>query len=157
MGIIQFKSEDVNDEISYRNEGGIYMVCDKNNNVETKLAEFAREHHEHGIQCGLKIANIAKEIHPQTVAVVPLYRSCIVVEQNDKEYKEGTAVIHAYADPHWLGGEIDIETLKSDRFHKVFYVQGLREGPVIIPVKDEELGDCAGIHVQMGDTQVVQE
>lgn len=128
------------------------MVCDKSNDVEAKLTEFAKEHHERGLQCGLKIANIAKEIHPQAVVVIPLYRSCIVVEQKDKEYKEGTAVIHAYADPHWLGGEIDIDTLKSDRFHKVFCVQGLREGPVIIPVDNEEVGECTGIHVQMCDT-----
>jgi hypothetical protein len=127
------------------------MVCDKSNNVETKLTEFMQEHHEHGIQCGLKIANLVKEIHPNAVAVIPLYRSCIAIVQKDKEYQDGTAVIHAYADPHWLGGEIDIETLKSDRFHKAFYVQGLREGPVVIPVNNEELEKCTDVHVQMCD------
>lgn len=128
------------------------MVCDARDNVEAKITEFVQEHHEHGIQCGLKIANLVKEIHPRAIAVIPLYRSCIAVEQGDKEYQDGNAIIHAYADPHWLGGEIDIETLKSDRFHKIFYMQGLREGPGIIPMNNEELGKCAGIHVQMCDT-----
>jgi hypothetical protein len=121
------------------------------NNVDAKLAEFAKEHQEHGLQCGLKIADMAKKIHPQAIVVIPLYRSCIAVVRGDKEQKEGTAIIHAYADPHWLGEDISIEALKSDRFHKIFFVQGLREGPVIIPVKDEELLECSGIHVQMGD------
>lgn len=122
-------------------------VADKDVRVE----QFAKEFHEHGIQCGLKIANLVKEIHPRAIAVVPLYRSCIVVVQGDEEHKDGAAVIHAYGDPHWLGGEIDIETLKSDRFHKVFYVQGLREGPEIIPVNEEEFGKYTKIPVHIGE------
>lgn len=105
--------------------------------ADTKVKEFAQEFHEHGIQCGLKIASLVKEIHPEAVAVVPLYRSCIAIIQGNGKYKDGNAVIHAYGDPHWLGGDIDIETLKSDRFHKMFYVHGLREGPDIIPVRED--------------------
>ena len=63
--------------------------------------------------------------------------SCIVMEQSKEQEEEGIAVVHAYADPHWLGGNMDIETLKSGQFHKVFHVQGLREGPEIIPMDNK--------------------
>ena len=96
--------------------------------VEKAVAEF----HKHGIGCGHEIAKVAREIHPNATVIVPLYRSCIVVEQSKEQEAEGIAIIHAYADPHWLGDDIEFETLKSDRFHKIFYVRGLREGPEII-------------------------
>lgn len=99
--------------------------------VQRRVEKFADEFHKHGIGCGQEISKIAMIIHPNAIAIIPLYRSCIVVEQNEEQKEEGTAVIHGYADPHWLGGDIDIETLKSDRFHKVFYVHGLRDGPEI--------------------------
>lgn len=110
---------------------------DKNKKVE----EFMEQHHEHGLECGEKISNIAKELHPDALTIVPLYRSCIVIKQSDQEREDGVCTIHSYADPHWLGGEIDIDTLKSDDFHFEFYVQGDRQGPVIInksPVKEDE-------------------
>lgn len=116
------------------------MVCDtcdqcpEDENLEKtekEVAQFVDTFHKHGIGCGNEIAKIAKEMHPNAVAIVPLYRSCIVVEQNEEQKEEGTAIIHGYADPHWLGGDIDLETLNSDRFHKLFYVHGLRDGPEI--------------------------
>lgn len=101
------------------------------NDKDEKINEFVQEFHEHGLQCGSEISRLTKEMHPNAIAVIPLYRSCIVIEQSDDEKKEGIASIHAYADPHWLGGEIDIATLKSDDFHSKFFVQGRREGPGI--------------------------
>lgn len=124
------------------------MVCDTCDNCEDekiekiegqddaqeKVEKFAQEFHKHGIECGKEIAKVAEDIHPSAITIIPLYRSCVVVEQSEKQSEEGIATIHAYADPHWLGGSIDEETLKSDRFHKIFHIQGLREGPDIIPI-----------------------
>lgn len=100
--------------------------------VDEKVKEFVGEFREHGMGCGVKIAELAKEMHSGAIAIIPLYRSCIVVEQDIGDKKEGDCVIHAYADPHWLGGEIDIESLKSEDFHSVYHVQGDRQGPIIV-------------------------
>ena len=98
-------------------------------------SKFSREFHEHGMDCGSKIAELAKDMHPGAIAIIPLYRSCIVIEQSDDEKKEGDCTVHTYADPHWLGGEIEIETLKSEEFHSVYHVQGDRQGPIIAHMK----------------------
>lgn len=97
----------------------------------SEIDDLMKSLHIHGIGCGNKIAELVKEIHPNAVAIVPLYRSCIVVEQGDTEKRDGIAIIHSYADPHWLGRDIDIETLKSEDFYTRFIVQGHREGPAI--------------------------
>lgn len=97
-----------------------------------KVNEFMKEFHEHGIECGNKIADIAKEMHPDAMAIISLYRSCIVIKQSEEEKKNGTCTIHSYADPHWLGEDIDVDTLKSDDFHFEFCVRGDRQGPVIL-------------------------
>ena len=98
-----------------------------------------KEFHERGIKCGLEIAQVARKLHPNAISVIPLYRSCIVIEQNENERKEGICSIFAYGDPHWLRGEINEDNLKSDKFHSKYSVkfhskysvQGNREGPVI--------------------------
>lgn len=109
--------------------------CD--DDKDEKVNEFMQEYHEHGLGCGSEIANIAKEIHPNALLILPLYRSCIVIEQTEEEKKEGVCTLHSYADPHWCGGDIDIENLKSKRFHFECKIQGDRQGP-IINLKDEE-------------------
>ena len=81
--------------------------------------------------CGNKIAEIAMLIHPDALLIVPLYRSCIVVEQSDIDTADGGCIIHTYADPHWLGREIDIDNLKSEDFHFIYNVCGDRQGAVI--------------------------
>jgi hypothetical protein len=106
--------------------------CNENYDVDPKVNEFMQDFITHGLGCGNKIAEIAKELHPDALVVVPLYRSCIVVEQSEEEKKEGVCTLHSYADPHWLGGEIDIDTLKSDDFHFEFHVRGDRQGPSIV-------------------------
>lgn len=98
---------------------------------DEKVNAFVQKFHEHGIGCGLEILKIAKEIHPEAVAIIPLYRSCVVIEQSEDYKKEGIATIHAYSDPHWLGRDITVDTLKSDDFHSKFIIQGKREGPEI--------------------------
>lgn len=125
------------------------ITCDddKNENADKKVNEFMKDFRTHGLGCGSKIAEIAKEIHPDALAIVPLYRSCIVIKQSDEEKKDGMCAIHSYADPHWLGGEISVETLKSDDFHFEFVVQGDRQGPSILKkhcpedVDVEDIGD----------------
>ena len=99
--------------------------------VDEKIKKTLDVMHKHGMGCGNQIAEIARVIHPDALLIVPLYRSCIVVEQSDKEIKDGSCTIHTYADPHWLGREIDIDTLKSEDFHFVYNVCGDRQGAVI--------------------------
>lgn len=105
-------------------------ICKDDN--DEKVNEFMQEFHEHGLGCGDEIANIAKKLHPDALIVIPLYRSCIVIEQSEKEKKEGACTLHSYADPHWMGGEIDVENLKSEQFHREFCIQGDRQGPIIV-------------------------
>ncbi len=105
-------------------------MCDDDKNE--KVEEFMRKSREHGIGCGNEIANVVKEIHPNALIIVPLYRSCIVIEQSEEEKKQGVCTIHSYADPHWLGRNIDIDALKLDDFHFEFCVQGDRQGPIIL-------------------------
>lgn len=109
--------------------------------LDTKIEEFMKNFREHGIGCGIEISKVAKEIHPNAIAIIPLYRSCIVIEQNDDNRTEGTAIIHAYGDPHWLGRDITIENLKSDDFHQTYVVNGYREGPRIIPIDSKIFND----------------
>ena len=110
-------------------------TCDQcDEDKDEKIQKFVKDFHGHGLGCGLEISKLAREKHPDAIAIVPLYRSCIVVEQSDEDKKEGVATIHAYADPHWMGGDITIETLRSDDFHTKFVVQGLRHGPEICMV-----------------------
>lgn len=104
---------------------------DKISENNEKIKEFTQEFHNHGLQCGLDISKLANEMHPNAIAIVPLYRSCVVIEQSDEEKKEGVATMHAYADPHWMGGDITIEALQSEDFHAKFIIQGKREGPEV--------------------------
>lgn len=107
--------------------------------VDAKIKETLDIMRDHGLGCGLKIAEIAKLLHPDSLLIVPLYRSCIVVEQSEKEKNEGSCTIRAYGDPHWLGAEIDIEALKSAEFHFIYRVHGDRQGPEIVRIpKDKE-------------------
>ena len=98
---------------------------------DEKVNEFVQKFHEHGIGCGQEISELVREMHPNAIAIVPLYRSCVAIEQSDEDKKEGIATIHAYADPHWMGRDITIDTLKSDDFHGKFIIQGKREGPEV--------------------------
>lgn len=100
--------------------------------ADEKVEKFMKTFREHGLGCGVKIADTVKEIHPDALAIVPLYRSCIVVVQSEEEKKDGVCTLHSYADPHWMGADIDVATLKLDDFHFEFIVQGDRQGPAIL-------------------------
>ena len=95
-------------------------TCDQDK--DAKIDEFVQKFHEHGIGCGLEISKLAKDMHPNAVTIIPLYRSCVVIEQSEEEKKEGVVTIHAYADPHWMGGDITIDALMSDDFHAKFVI-----------------------------------
>lgn len=103
----------------------------KDKDTDEEVEKFRQEFQEHGIECGDKISKLAEIMHPDALLIVPLYRSCIVIEQNEEDKREGVATIHAYGDPHWLGGEITMDELKKDDFHAKFVVQGDRQGPGI--------------------------
>ncbi len=105
-------------------------MCEKDKIKD--IEEMTKDMCDHGLGCGKEIATIAREIHPGALIILPLYRSCIVIEQSEEEKKEGVCTLHSYADPHWCGEEINIETLKSKEFHFEFLLQGDRQGPVII-------------------------
>lgn len=111
------------------------------------LAEVLEEMHNIGMNCGREISRLAKMIHLDCIAVVPLYRSCVVIMQSEEEKDEGICTIHAYADPHWLGKDINIETLKSDDFHTEFKIKGNRSSPQIVYEKD---GKKVSIPVDLG-------
>ncbi len=97
--------------------------------VDQKVKEFTEKSHSHGMNCGQKIAEVAAFLHPNALLIVPLYRSCIVVEQDEQDKKDGSCTIHGYADPHWLGRDIDAHSLKSDTFHDCYKIHGDRQGP----------------------------
>ena len=118
-------------------------------NVDEQVKEFAKEFQTHGMHCGVQIAGLAKVIHTEAIAVIPLYRSCIVIEQTSEDKEVGCCTMHAYADPHWLGNEIDIETLKSGEFHSMYHVQGDRQGPIIVQTKKTEHNELAGAYDEL--------
>lgn len=107
--------------------------------VDENVKKFVQEFHTHGMGCGQKIAEIARFLHPDALLIVPLYRSCIVVEQSEQEQVDGSCTVHGYADPHWLGREIDAETLKSDDFHFIYEVHGDRQGPAIVKIEKDQM------------------
>lgn len=107
-------------------------MCKDSDSCKNPKNAISSELREYGFKCGDEIATIAKEMHPNALIVIPLYRSCIVIEQSEEEKKEGSCTMHSYADPHWLGGEIDVDTLKTDDFHFEYSIQGDRQRPIII-------------------------
>lgn len=125
-------------------EDAIIAEMDETKEGDKVVDKFVEEFHDHGLGCGNKIATLAKEIHPNAIAIIPLYRSCIVVEQSDNDKKEGVCILHGYADPHWLGGEIDIDNLQRSDFHARFVVQGHREGPGIYLENADKCPDDKG-------------
>jgi hypothetical protein len=99
--------------------------------VDEKVEEFMNKFHIHGMGCGEEIAKVARSMHLGAF-IIPLYRSCIVIEQSEEDKKDGNCTIHCYADPHWLGKDIDIESLKLGDFHSIYKVKGDRQGPICI-------------------------
>lgn len=88
--------------------------------------------HRMGLCGGDKIAKIAKELHPDAVAVVPLYRSCMVVIQSKEDREKGIARLIFYADPAWLGYKRTKDTLRKKIFHEEVVVLGSRSSPYLV-------------------------
>lgn len=103
-----------------------------------KDCQVLEEMHKIGIDCGREIARLAKVIHPDYMIAIPLYRSCIVIMQSEEEKDKGICTVHSYADPHWLGEEVDIETLKKEDFHTEFKIIGQRSSPELVYEKNEK-------------------
>jgi len=72
------------------------------------LAEIFKAMYKRGMTCGRRIAEIARQLHPNAVLIHPLYRSAVVIlpEQEEDEFK-----IIFYGDPHADGKEITPETV----------------------------------------------
>ena len=103
-------------------------MSEKDHEIKKTMQQF----HKHGLNCGDEIAKVLKEMHPNALAIVPLYRSCIVIEQSEEEKKAGSCTIHAYGDPHWLGNDINEEMLKTNDIHFEYCIQGDRQRPIIM-------------------------
>jgi len=109
------------------------------------LSEFGKELlemlHKKGISRGLKIAELARQLHPKALVIVPLYRSCLVVEQTEEQQKEGVCTLHFYWDPGWQGLELNLDNLR--KFHSVAYLHGQRSGPdLVFPSEDGNAYAC---------------
>lgn len=107
------------------------MEENKVNSKDNELNEVLDKFHKHGLQCGDEISKLAMIMHPDAICVIRLYRSCIVVVQSEEEKNTGDCTIHTYADPHWMGEEISIDTLSSNEFHSELKIYGHRSGPNI--------------------------
>ena len=77
-----------------------------------------------GAECGVEIATVAKQIHPDAFFVFPVYRGCIVIPK--QEYTGSLKVI-LYHDPHWMGAdEITVDNLPG--FKNTLEIHGQRSG-----------------------------
>lgn len=100
----------------------------KEEEVEAKVEKFWKDTMlPNGLNCGEQIAQIVREIHPEAVAVLPLYRSAIAVIPKQGEGGDKYVEIWGYGDPH-VEGE-DITRVNVEPFHQVTAVSGGRYGP----------------------------
>ncbi|MHC1600274.1 MAG: hypothetical protein ACXQS5_05595 [Candidatus Methanospirareceae archaeon] len=87
----------------------------------------------HGRECGEKIAQIARKLHPDALAIFPSYRSAFVIPPQGRG---GRIVIFMYGDPHANGAvelteenvrrmKVTIE-LSGGRYIPNVYVDGKR-------------------------------
>lgn len=106
----------------------------KDIDVETanKVEKVVEEFNQLGMKCGKEIAKLAKDMHPDAKLILPLYRSCIVIEQSEEERESGICTMYTYADPHWLGKDITKENLSKEDFHRKITIEGQRDGPQLI-------------------------
>lgn len=77
-----------------------------------------------GSECGVEIAKVARELHPDALFIFPLYRGCIVIPK--QEYT-GTLDVILYHDPHWMGHD-EITTENLPKFQNVLKIYGQRSG-----------------------------
>jgi len=77
-----------------------------------------------GAECGVEIAKVARELHPDAYFIFPLYRGCIVIPK-----QEYTGSLHAilYHDPHWMGWD-EVTTENLPKFKNELAINGQRSG-----------------------------
>ena len=107
------------------------------NMEDKKLKKLIEEMRRMGIRSGKEIAELAKELHPNAIAVVPLYRSCMVILQTEEDKRAGMAKVIFYCDPAWLGHERTKENLRKKDFHEEFVIVGQRSGPNMLVAKGD--------------------
>lgn len=91
------------------------------------LEECLQQMHEGGMECGLNIMEIAKKINPEYLFAFPLYRGCMLIpKQHEHEVLSGCIMVYMYHDPHWLGHELNEETLPN--FMNILTIGGQRSG-----------------------------
>lgn len=80
-----------------------------------------------GMEAGKEIEEIAKKLHPDAIATMPLYRGCLVLLKQTREEEEiGACSIILYHDPSWMGRERNKDTLPD--FSGILQVFGQRSG-----------------------------
>jgi len=80
-----------------------------------------------GMEAGREIEKIAKKLHPDAIATMPLYRGCLVLLKRTREEEErGACSIILYHDPNWMGEERNEDTLPD--FSGLLQIFGQRSG-----------------------------
>jgi len=97
------------------------------------LQEIFTKMDMHGRECGEKIAQIARKLHPDAIAVFPSYRSAFVIPPQGRG---GRIVIFMYGDPHANGAvelsEENVRRMKvtielgGGRYFPNVYIEGER-------------------------------
>lgn len=93
----------------------------KKENFEKIYNKIEKVMQPKGMNCGNQIARLLKRKNNITI---PLYRSCIVLTLN----KNGTILLETYHDPHWMGRELNLKTLKEFKDPYSLLFQGQRSG-----------------------------
>ena len=83
-----------------------------------------------GDECGVKIGEILKELHPEAT-IFTLYRSAVAIQK-----KDSLVMIYSSGDPHAMGEQIDLETIK--KWEKVYAINGDRWGVTLNKMIEKE-------------------
>ena len=76
---------------------------------DEELIKILKEMEKLGFECGEKITEIARKLHPDALAVVKGYRSALVILPPETD----CVTVLMYGDPHAWGKEITEETVKD--------------------------------------------
>jgi hypothetical protein len=96
--------------------------------IDEELAKVFEYMRKNGVKTGQELMKLAKEMHSDTtiITAIPLYRSCLLIEQTDELRENGQCILHFYHDPEWMGETVTKETLV--KYYKKIIVQGQRSG-----------------------------
>lgn len=76
---------------------------------------------------------LVRRMHPRALAVVGLYRSCMVVLPQTKKQKSDSCTVVLYHDPQWMGQSVTMKNLRQ--FRTFLEVVGQRSGPDLFQSK----------------------